>query len=237
MPRKPPARPKPSTPLKTDAAAYSDAPAKTRGRRKSAALLPPMTAEEQRFVTEYLVDFNEKQAARRALYPVDLRYAWRVMKRPAVAAAIDKELAKRRLRAQLTADRVLQEYARIAFADIRRIADFGSGHLKVREGGEMSDDDAAAIAQVTPATRGGGARVRLYDKKAALDAIARHLGLFSPPSKRHPQTDDTALPEDKRHAGNDARLMLRQRLEKLIGGTRIAGANGKATGHDDDGAK
>lgn len=190
-----------------------------------------MTPRERRLIEEYLVDLNANQAAKRAGYakrPHDLSQR---LKRPDIAAAIEAGIAARRLRTQLTADRVLQEYARIAFADIRRIADFGSGYLKVRDESEMSDDDAAAIAQVTPATGGkGGVRVKLYDKKAALDAIARHLGLFSAPRARYQQPPGTPPLNDDRLAARQARAILRARLAKLVGNGSGNGGNGGGNG-------
>ena len=50
---------------------------------------------------------------------------------------------------------------------------------------ELSDDDVAAISEIVPGVGSGQARVKFYDKKAALDAIARHLGMFPLPPRRH----------------------------------------------------
>lgn len=206
--------------------------------RQTARPRTALTARERRFVEEYLVDLNARQAMRRAGYAPSTNQT-EVMNRPPVAAAIEEGIAARRRRTLLTADRVLQEYARIAFADIRRIADFGSGHLKVRDHGEMSDDDAAAIAQVTPAPGGKGVRVKLYDKKAALDAIARHLGLFARPNA-HQQLHGMPPLGDARLAAQDARAILRERLARLAGEAEDAGdapdGNGSAPGNGSDGA-
>ncbi len=205
--------------------------AKTPKAKMPKAKMPrAMTQKERRFVAEYLVDLNATKAAKRAGYETSRYAASRLARRADVAAAIADAIAARRLRAQLTADRVLQEYARIAFADIRRIADFGSGHLKVHDGSLMEDDDAAAIAQVTPAAGGkGGVRVKLYDKKSALDAIARHLGLFGAPRTHGQQPPGVTTLVDPRLAAQQARLILRERLAKLVANGNDSGNGNGAT--------
>ena len=111
---------------------------------------------------------------------------------PAATQTDRDEIAERAARLGVTPERVLQEYARIAFADLRRFADWGTGGLVLRTPGALSDADAAAISEITTAGAGSGNyRVKLYDKKAALDAIARHLGMFVRPPRR----------QERRHAG------------------------------------
>ena len=54
-------------------------------------------------------------------------------------------------------------------------------------------------------------RVKLYDKKAALDAIARHLGMFV----RSPRPQESDSPMD---LAEDAREVLARRLASLASG-------------------
>jgi phage terminase small subunit len=111
----------------------------------------------------------------------------------------------------VTPQRVLQEYARIAFADLHRSADFGPAGLVLKTPDDLTAADAAAVPEIT--TAGAGSRqfrVKLYDKKAALDAIARHLGMFEP-ARRH--EGDT--PQD---LAEDARDVLARRLARLAAG-------------------
>lgn len=83
----------------------------------------------------------------------------------------------------ISRERVLREYARLAFFDPRRLL---RPDGSPRDLTELDADTAAAVAGVeltVPAARNGPPAVvrkyRLADKKAALDALARHLGLFS----------------------------------------------------------
>ncbi len=138
--------------------------------------LRKLTDREQQFVNEYLVDFCANHAARRVGFkPHKCNY--KIKYRKAVAAAIEQAIAERSKRTQITADRVLREYARIAFADIRTFA--GRGAASLKDVADLSDDDAAAVVELNGAADGKGLKVKLHDKKKALDALARHLGLFT----------------------------------------------------------
>ncbi|HKX11256.1 MAG TPA: terminase small subunit [Stellaceae bacterium] len=139
--------------------------------------LKKLSDREQQFVNEYLVDFNANHAARRVgLAPTKTNY--KIKHRKAVAAAIEKAIAERSKRTRITADRVLREYARIAFADIRSFAKEREGASDLETVAALSDDEAAAVAELSGTSDGKGLRVKLHDKKRALDALARHLGLF-----------------------------------------------------------
>lgn len=80
---------------------------------------------------------------------------------------------------QVTAERVIAEYARIAFADMRRFASVEHGGIRLKASADWSDDDAAAVAELaqTTAEHGGSLRFKLHSKIAALDALARIYGM------------------------------------------------------------
>lgn len=142
--------------------------------------LKKLTDREQQFVSEYLVDFCANKAARRAGLTTQKSQGYKIKRRKAVAAAIEKAIAERSRRTRITADRVLREYARIAFADIRSFTTQGPpGATGLKSVAALSDDEAAAVAELSGAPGGKGLKVKLHDKKQALDALARHLGLFT----------------------------------------------------------
>jgi len=185
------------------------------------AMAPPikqLTPRNHRFLDEYLVDLNGTQAAIRAGYkPGEARNrAVRLLRDPSVSAALKRAMAQRAARTRITADRVLKEYARIAFADIREVADWGSEGINVREPAALTDDAAAAIAEISDGKKGGRARLKLHDKKHALDAIARHLGLF----ERYLRP--VGNPEMRLKAADSARAKLRARIEALAAAQRAA---------------
>jgi phage terminase small subunit len=126
----------------------------------------------------------------------------------------DREgIIERAARLGVTPERVLQEYARIAFADLRRFADWGPEGLVLKTPESLRAEDAAAISEITTAgAKSGAYRLKLYDKKAALDAIARHLGMFAP-TTRGP-SDDPAI-----DVAEDPREVLARRLARLAAGS------------------
>jgi len=87
-----------------------------------------LTDKQQRFVKEYLVDLNATQAAIRAGY--SQKTAGSIgeenLRKPEIAAAIQEAMEARSRRTEITADRVLQELAKIGFADIRKAVKWGA---------------------------------------------------------------------------------------------------------------
>ncbi|MCZ6860512.1 MAG: terminase small subunit, partial [Alphaproteobacteria bacterium] len=78
-----------------------------------------MTPRQRRFVEEYLVDLNATGAAKRAGYTVRSAsdHGYRLLRNPAIAAAVAKAQNKRAARTRVSADRVVTELAKVAFGD------------------------------------------------------------------------------------------------------------------------
>jgi phage terminase small subunit len=170
----------------------------------------PLSRRQRVFVDEYLVDMNAHAAAGRAGYRATSTYAnaHLLLKRPNVAAVIEARLAERRARLEVTAERVIEELARIAFADIGRIMEWSGEDAAVKPPSEISPDDRRAIAEIAVVKRDGGiaARVILHDKQRALEALCRYLGLFRP----------GALKVDPPNYSEELREMLKARIEKMV---------------------
>ncbi|HZK91151.1 MAG TPA: terminase small subunit [Stellaceae bacterium] len=119
-----------------------------------------------------------------------------------------EDVGARAARLGITVERVLREYARIAFVDPRHIVEWDAQGLHVKTSEKLSEADVASVSEVTAAASGIGAvRVKLYDKKAALDAIARYLGMFPPAPKRREDDGADESAEDARE--ELARLVAR----------------------------
>jgi phage terminase small subunit len=98
----------------------------------------------------------------------------------------------------ITPERVLEEVARIAFADIRHYVAWGEGGVQVRPSAELTPVEAACIEEVQePARSGTGVRVKLHDKLAALRLLLQHFGIESPPKTAEPTSP---LTDDERKA-------------------------------------
>ncbi len=154
------------------------------------AKLPPNQA---RFVEEYLVDLNGRQAAIRAGYAEKSAevQASQLLRKPKVRAAVDAALAARSERVQVTTDEVLREFKRLALVDIGQ-AFTPEGALKPLA--EMDVDVRRSIASIEVDETwvdgkdedgkpkrylvGQLRKVKFWDKKGALDSLAKHKGMF-----------------------------------------------------------
>ena len=137
-----------------------------------------MTKKQKRFVEEYLIDLNATQAAIRAGYsPATAKeIGCENLTKPNISEAISKAMAERSRRTGINQDRVLQELARIGFAKITDVVDPETAEIRT----DASDDDLACIQsiKIKPNEFGPEREVKLYDKKAALVDLGKHLGLF-----------------------------------------------------------
>jgi phage terminase small subunit len=139
-----------------------------------------MTPLRQKFIAEYLRDFNAAAAARRAGYSASMSLqAHRVLRAPEVAAALAARIAAEEGALEMSADRVLDELVRIAFSDIRRYVRIEEGRLALVPADELAPGESAAVARVAPGSKRTGPRIRLHDKRRALKALVRHRGFTS----------------------------------------------------------
>lgn len=146
-----------------------------------------MTPKQEAFVNEYLVDLNATKAAMRAGYSAKTAASQgeRLLRNVEITRALQGARKAREERTQITQDRVLQELARIAFFDIRKL---------YREDGSLKainelDDDAAAVlsgVDVTSVSIGDSEdastiatkKAKIFDKTGALQLAMRHLGML-----------------------------------------------------------
>ncbi len=158
------------------------------GGMKDGRALTPKQAE---FVEQYIIDLNGTQAAIRAGYSPRTanEQAARLLTKVSVRSALTEAMKARENRTHITQDRVLQELARIAFFDLRKL---------YREDGSMKgmhelDDDAAAVlagvdvVETMKASVEDGEiihtpeftkKAKVFDKGTALTLAMRHLGML-----------------------------------------------------------
>lgn len=145
---------------------------------------------KKKFCEEYLIDFNATNAAIRAGYSKKTAYSIgsENLKKPEIAeylAARQKELQNV---TGITQQRVLLEYAKVAFVDIRKFYAVDGALKSIHE---LDDDAAGALAGVESYEEkiktdgeeediviGTNRKIKTYDKVKALDSLARHLGMF-----------------------------------------------------------
>lgn len=152
-----------------------------------------LNERQRRFTVEYVKDFNGTQAAIRAGYAQRgaAVTASQHLTNPKIQALIAEHVKAREVRAAVTQDRVVQELARIAFADIRNVMTWDGDRTRFKASDELDDDAARTIASVKERTTRTEARngesvtyletreLKLYDKLKALEMLGRHLGMFN----------------------------------------------------------
>lgn len=140
-----------------------------------------LDARQQRFIDEYMVDFNNTNAAIRAGYSPRTanEQGARLLARVSIRAHIDRRLAEASKRTGVNADRVIRELARISFANpADAIAADGSISPYA------SEDDKAAIQSIKVKTTTGKngttteREVRFYDKNKSLELLMRQAGML-----------------------------------------------------------
>lgn len=95
---------------------------------------------------------------------------------PAVLLRINELKGIIAARAQVSGERVLAEMARIAFANISDAVRIVDGKVQALDTDRLSPDIQAAIAEISEGR--DGIKVKLHDKRAALENLGKHLGLF-----------------------------------------------------------
>ena len=140
--------------------------------------LKHLSAKQKLFVDEYLVDLNASEAALRAGYSPRSAAAigQENLQKPLIAGAIEKALAGRAERTEITQDAVVQELASVAFGNIADVAEWEKHSVTVLASSTRSKRVLAAVAGVSETQH--GLTVRMHDKQAALVTLGKHLGMF-----------------------------------------------------------
>ncbi|WP_130861446.1 terminase small subunit [Bacilliculturomica massiliensis] len=173
------------------------------------------TGKKQKFAEEYLIDLNATQAAIRAGYSPKTAHSQgqRLLKDVDVANYIKQRQKQLQKKTEITQERVLAEYAKLAFFDPRNLFETDGSPKSITE---LDDETAAALAglDVQEVFEGVGSnrvfagyikKYKLADKRGALDSLARHLGMF---------TDKVEI---KGEVNNPYAALSTEDLKKLIG--------------------
>lgn len=146
---------------------------------------------QRAFAEEYLIDLSAVDAYLRVYggnRESASRAASRLLNRPEVAAYVQELKDARSRRTEVTADRVVLELARIAYADVRDAMSWGRGGVRWHDSDAIDDHTAAAIMEVSETvrehenddgevTRTTTRRMRMHPKLGALQKLAEHVGV------------------------------------------------------------
>ena len=158
-----------------------------------------LTAKQERFCQEYLIDLNCTQAAIRAGYSIKTagQIGEQNYKKLEIQKRIQELQAKREKRTEITADKVLKELATIGFANV---TDFVKVEKRTYMATDLLDPEAEPVEKEYKAVdvfetdaiapdkipalasiKQGkdGIEVKMHDKVKALELMAKHLGMFT----------------------------------------------------------
>lgn len=129
-----------------------------------------LTAKQQAFVIEYLVDLNATQAAIRAGYAKKgaKDQAYQLMERPEIAAAIEAAMEARNKRTQIDADYVLNRLTEIDQMDLAAIHGDDGKLLPIRQW-------PLIWRQMVKEVDMKSGKVKFHDKLKALELIGKHV--------------------------------------------------------------
>ncbi len=150
-----------------------------------------MTDKQKKFCNEYLKDFNATRAYKVA-YPNCKKdetanaASSRLLRNVKVQDYINNKKEKLKEKMEISQERVLQEMARIAFGDVRKLYNESGGLKNIQD----LDDDTAAIVTGIETTEefdgygqdreqiGYTKKVKMADKTKALDMLGKYFGMF-----------------------------------------------------------
>lgn len=137
---------------------------------------------QQAFVQEYLIDLNASAAYLRAGYKTGNPDVCgpALLGKIGISEAVAEALKLRARRTEITADRVVQELARVGFADHSEVVEFVNGKVIIKDTKDITEDARRSISELSESiTENGRTRkVRFHDKVRALELLGRHTGAF-----------------------------------------------------------
>jgi phage terminase small subunit len=149
-----------------------------------------MTGKQKIFCDEYLICNNATEAAIKAGYSKKRakEIGYQLLHNTTLSEHIEAKRKRLEIKSEITQERIIKEFGRIATFDVRKLFD-EEGNLKKIV--DLDDDTAAAIAGVDISTffkKGMSQdeiiqevtkKVKAVDKKGALDSLARIRGMFN----------------------------------------------------------
>lgn len=146
------------------------------------------------FIREYLKDFNGTRAARASGFRGSSapQYAYDLLKKPQVQAALAAALAEIAGKTGITAERVIRELGVVAFADLKDYLDIDpdTGCVRAKGWEQIPEDASRALAAITEDrsiredARGeqtilfSKVTFKMNDKLRALELLGKYFLLF-----------------------------------------------------------
>ena len=144
-----------------------------------------LSPKQQRFVEEYLCDLNATKAAERAGYSrrTANEQGARLLAKVSVRNEIDNAIAERSKRTQHSADAVIDELSKLAYANILDYITVSESGDVVVDLSRITREQASAIQEITVdesrRDRPRRTRLKLADKRSALELLGKHEKMWT----------------------------------------------------------
>lgn len=147
-----------------------------------------LSPKQEAFAAKVAQGLSQAEAYRQA-YPRSVEWkdetvwekASRLAAQDKVKARVGELMAKAAAANEVTQERIVKELARIAFGNKRSLMQWGPGGVALIDSDELTDDEAAMVAEVqeTVTQAGSSLKLKTHDKVKALELLGRHVGLFN----------------------------------------------------------
>lgn len=154
-------------------------------KSKTAKAQRKLTARQERFASEYIIDLKAGPAAIRAGYSPRTAETDgpRLLRNAQVAAAVAKLKEERSAKTGITAARVLMELELLAFSDHTHFGVDDKGTVELVDDAPEGANRSVSSVKHRIETRDDGTvtrtvEIKLWDKPGMLKLAGRHVGLF-----------------------------------------------------------
>ena len=140
-----------------------------------------MTEKQERFIDEYIIDFNATRAAIAAGYSSKRANSQGVhlLSIPEIQAEVRRRKAEISAGLRISAERVLWEMAALGFSNIFDYVEVVDGELRLKE---LPPEKQGAVSSIKITKN--GTEIKLHDKLKALEFLAKYTGLTEQTSER-----------------------------------------------------
>ncbi len=152
------------------------------------------------FCNEYLIDFNASAAFVRAGYAEKgaRQNAYTLLQNDEIKEYLSKQQEKLQRKTEISAERVINELAKIAFHNTQDFVNGGNSVLEIKH---LDRDKVAAVSKIKTTTKEFDGNVTttteigFYDKVDALEKLGRHLGVFEKDNTQKQPNTNIVIPE------------------------------------------
>lgn len=145
-----------------------------------------LTPKQEAFCLAYIETGSASAAYRRAYDTSGMKdavvhvKASELLANGKIAVRLQAIQESHRKRHEVTVDRLVDELAKIAFANAGDYFAWGPNGVTVKSSDELTVEQRSVVCEVsqTITKDGGTVRVKLGDKQAAIEKLAKHLGMF-----------------------------------------------------------